>query len=200
MNKNEMSFELTQPQLSFGQWHYNPHHILGLHSIDTRKVIRLFRPGANSIYLEVFGQIVEAVKVDAAGFFEYEVPQETTFTDYRVYHQNGHLTHDPYAFVSTFGEIDAYLFGRGVHYRLYQVMGARICTHQGIRGVKCAVWAPNAKSVSVLSDFNHWDGRVNPMRSMGRSGIWELFIPGMENGVKYKFEIRTQKGEIHVKS
>jgi 1,4-alpha-glucan branching enzyme len=200
MNKNEMSLEVKRTITSFEQWHYNPHHILGLHALDAHKIIRLFRPGANSVCLEVFGQIVEAKKVEKSGFFEYEVPKETTLADYRVYHQNGLLAHDPYAFSPTWGEMDAYLFGRGVHYRLYDVLGARVCTHQGIKGVKCAVWAPNAKSVSLVTDFNYWDGRSNPMRSMGRSGIWELFIPGIGNGEKYKFEIRTQQGTIRIKS
>src|ERR1700722_3866131 len=138
--------ELKQKERIFERWQYDPHHLLGLHSLNaSKKVIRLYRPGAKIVHIEVFGKNVEAKKTALEGFFEYEVPAITTFTDYRIYHQNGSLAHDPYAFEPSFGELDAYLFERGVHYRLYQVMGARVCTHQGIKGIKCAVWAPSAK-------------------------------------------------------
>lgn len=176
--------------------HHQPHALLGLHDFfEGSKVIRLWRPGADQIFLEVFGNRVEARKIQHAGIFEYVVPKHTTFIDYKIFHQNGSLEHDPYAFSPTFGEVDQYLFGKGVHYELYRRMGGRLTTHQGVEGAKFAIWAPNAKSVSVVGDFNYWDGRVNPMRTMGYSGVWELFIPGLKEGDKYKFEIQTQQGE-----
>lgn len=177
-------------------WIYDPHRFLGLHD----GVVRLYRPGAQDVYVEVFGKIVQASPRSEAGFFECAVPLETTYADYRVFHQNGLLAHDPYAFAPTFGEMDAHLFNRGVHYRLYDVLGAHACVHQGIRGVKCAVWAPSAKSVSLIADFNFFDGRANPLRCLGTSGVWELFVPGMKEGEKYKFEIRTQEGKLRLKS
>lgn len=181
--------------------HHQPHAVLGLHNFfEGSKVIRIWRPGANQIFLEVFGTLVEAKKIHEAGFFEYVVPLNTTPYDYRVFHQNGLLAHDPYAFWPTFGEIDQYLFGKGVHYQLYQRMGGRLTSHQGVEGAKFVVWAPNAKSVSVIGDFNYWDGRVNPMRVLGYSGIWELFIPGLKEGNKYKFEIKSQQGERLIKA
>jgi 1,4-alpha-glucan branching enzyme len=181
--------------------HYDPHSFLGLHPYyDHQKVIRLWRPGASDIYLEVFGEVVAARKIHEAGIFEYVVSHDTMPHDYKVYHQNGQLTHDPYSFLPTYGEIDQYLFGSGVHYLLYQVMGARLAQQQGVSGVKFAVWAPSARRVSVVGDFNYWDGRVNPMRSMGRSGVWELFIPELQEGERYKFEIKTQAGELRIKS
>ena len=181
--------------------HHHPHVILGLHSFfEGSKVIRLWRPEAHQIFLEVFGSLVEARKIHAAGIFEYVVPQHTTVYDYRVFHQSGLLAHDPYAFQPTFGEMDQYLFGKGVHYQLYQRMGGRLAHHQGVEGAKFVVWAPNARSVSIVGDFNHWDGRVNPMRVLGYSGIWEIFIPGLQEGEKYKFEIQTQQGERILKS
>src|SRR5690349_1226886 len=89
----------TAPAHAFEQWHYDPHHILGLQLLNsTRKVIRLYRPGAQEVYLELLGKTMPAKQVGDAGFFECEVPLETTFADYRIYHQNGHLAHDPYAF------------------------------------------------------------------------------------------------------
>ena len=193
--------KLKEMDTSLDKWRYDPHHVLGLQPLDAEhRVIRLFRPGANVVHLEVCGRMVEAQRTDLAGLFEYVVPLSASFSDYRIYHQNGLLAHDPYAFTPTLGEMDIYLFAKGVHYRLYDVMGARLCTHQGVQGVKCTVWAPNAKMVALVGDFNHWDGRVNPMRSMGSSGIWELFIPGLAAGEKYKFEIHTQQGHIVLKS
>lgn len=181
--------------------HHDPHTILGLHSyFDGNKVIRLWRPGADRIYLEVFGSIVEAKKIHEEGIFEYTVPPNTTLHDYRIYHRDGTLTNDPYTFSPTFGEVDQYLFGQGVHYNLYQKMGGRLTTHQGVPGTQFTVWAPSAKSVSLIGDFNHWDGRANPMRALGHSGVWELFMPGLGEHSRYKFEIHTQDGNLRVKS
>lgn len=198
-----MTLQTQEPNLSMRLAHfdeYNPHHTLGLHPQGESKVIRLWRPGARQIYLQVFDQIVEAKRVDEAGLFEYDVPATTTNKDYKVYHQNGMLTYDPYSFLPSVGEMDLYLFNKGVHYRLYNMLGGRLIHHQGVQGVRFCVWAPNAKSVSLVGDFNYWDGRINPMRSLGGSGIWELFLPGLGEGEKYKFEIRTKFNELRIKS
>ena len=174
---------------------YDPHRLLGLHG----QTIRLWRPGAENIHLEVKGNIVEGQKV-APGLFEYTALQSITGKDYRIYHQNGTLAHDPYAFFPTIGEMDTYLFNKGCHYELYKVLGANLKEFHGVKGVQFAVWAPNAKSVSLIADFNFFDGRATPMRSMGTSGIWELFVPGLKEGEKYKFEIHTREGYLRVKS
>lgn len=179
---------------------WNPHHYLGLHEHISGKVIRLWRPGAKKVHFELKGHFVEAKKIQEAGLFEYEVGEDVHFRDYRVYHQNGLLAHDPYAFLPTFGEQDGYFFNKGTHYQIYNVLGARLTSHQGCQGVKFAVWAPNARRVSIVGDFNYWDGRINPMRSMGRSGVWELFIPGLVEGEHYKFEIKTQFGDLRIKA
>lgn len=183
---------------------HNPHSLLGLHSgsINSHpiKVITLYRPGADDVYLEIYGAIVQAKKIHACGLFEYVAPPELTAVEYRVYHQNGLLAHDPYAFIPTVSDYDTYLFGTGVNYELYNVLGAHPITHFGAEGVRFAVWAPSAQSVSLVGDFNHWDGRINPMRSLGSSGIWELFVPGLKAGMKYKFEVKTQAGQLLVKS
>jgi len=181
--------------------HHQPHEVLGLHDYSEElKVIRLWRPGANQIYLEVLGEIVEARKVHESGIFEYVVPAHTTPFDYRIYHTSGLLAHDPYTFLPTFGDIDQYLFNKGTHYQLYQRMGGRLTKHQGVEGAKFSVWAPNAKSVALVADFNHWDGQANPMRTLGYTGVWELFVPGIQEGTKYKFEILSQQGELRVKA
>lgn len=176
----------------------NPYDLLGLHTCSNgKKVIRLWRPRAENIYLEVLGAIVQAKRTDNEGIFEYEVSGKIEFNDYRIYHQNGLLAHDPYAFDLVFGELDRHLFAHGVHYRLYEVMGGKVATQQGISGTRFTVWAPNAKWVSLVGDFNYWDGRVNPMRNYG--GVWEIFIPGIGNYQKYKFEIHTEE-EVLVKA
>jgi len=179
----------------------NPHAFLGLHLLEKdRKIIRLWRPGALFTYFELFGNRIEAKSVGHQGLFEYEVPLHTTWQDYRVYHSSGLLGADPYSFTSTLGELDIYLFSKGTHYELYNIMGGRVALHEDCEGVKFTVWAPSASQVSLVADFNHWDGRVNPMRNVKESGIWELFVPALKEGEKYKFEIRTQEGEIEVKS
>ncbi len=186
---------------------YNPHSVLGLHAYDFEaqepqeaKKIYLFRPGATEIHLEVFGETVQARGLHESGLFEYEVPTETTAADYRIYHANGLLAHDPYAFMPTIGEYECYLYGKGVHYELYRVLGAHFITQWGIKGVRFAVWAPGAIRVSLIGDFNYWDSRTNPMRSLGSSGIWEIFIPGLNEGIKYKFEIKTQSNQLQIKA
>ncbi|MES2121353.1 MAG: 1,4-alpha-glucan branching protein GlgB [Chlamydiota bacterium] len=179
----------------------NPHHILGLHSLESgRRVIRLWRPGAPYLQIEVLGQKVSAEKRGEEGLFECEVPENVGPLDYRIYNTHGQLVHDSYAFPPSIGEMDVYLFSKGVHYRLYDAMGMRLCTHEGIRGVKCAVWAPNARSVAIVGDFNLWDGRAHLMRRVGSSGIWELFIPELGEHEKYKLEVLSKEGHLNLKS
>ena len=123
--------------------------------------------------------------------YELEVayPDGNTFTQ-----------RDAYAFPPTLGELDTYLVGEGRHEQLYERLGAHVREVEGVIGTSFAVWAPSARSVSVVGDFNSWDGRLNPMRSLGPSGVWELFVPDVEEGARYKFEIRTQLGELRLKA
>lgn len=180
---------------------FDPHLFLGIHPLsEQQQVIRLWRPDAKEIYLKLQGKDIPAEKVHPAGLFEATVSSTVRSTDYQIFHQNGLHARDPYAFTPTIGEVDQYLFSKGVHYKLYHIMGASQIEHQGCKGVRFAVWAPSARSVSVVGDFNHWDGRTNPMRVLGQSGIWELFIPGIGEGEKYKFEIRTRSGELKIKA
>ena len=180
---------------------YNPHHVLGIHTTASgQTVIRLFRPGAERMHIELHGYIVEMHRVHHAGLFEVPVPSTITFHDYRIFHTSGLLAHDPYAFWPTVGEIDLYLFGKGTHYDLYRKFGGRLMHHQGVSGVAFTVWAPSAQSVSVVSDINHWEGRALPMRSLGSSGIWELFVPGLSAGAMYKFEVITATGQRLLKT
>lgn len=178
---------------------YDPHQSLGLVEESKVKKIRLFRPGAEEVWIELFGQAKELYPI-GEGFFEAIVPEETTFFDYRIYHPSSLLSHDPYCFLPSLSNLDMYLFSEGRHYEAYGVMGGRLITHQEIQGARFTVWAPSARSVAIVGDFNHWDGRLNPMRSLGNCGIWEIFIPGVSAGEKYKFEIIVSSGERLLKS
>ena len=113
------------------------------------------------------------------------------------YGDAGTFTHrDPYSFVPTLGELDLYLIGEGRHEHLYELLGAHIREHEGVTGTAFAVWAPAARAVNLVGDFNFWNGIAHPMRSLGSTGIWELFVPDVQAGVRYKFEVVTQVGEI----
>jgi 1,4-alpha-glucan branching enzyme len=125
--------------------------------------------------------------------FRYEL--EVAYPDGNTFTQR-----DAYAFPPTLGELDTYLVGEGRHEQLYERLGAHVREVEGVIGTSFAVWAPSARSVSVVGDFNSWDGRLNPMRSLGPSGVWELFVPDVEEGARYKFEIRTQLGELRLKA
>jgi len=170
---------------------YDPHRILGIH--DGRIIV--WRPSMHEVTLLVRGNPTKMHAI-GDGLFALEEIGDLGVCDYLVMHPNGLFAHDPYAFLPTWGDMDVYLFAKGVHYKLYDVLGARIATHQGIDGVKFSVWAPNAMSVSVVGDFSHWDARFFPMRSLGSSGVWELFIPGLFEGEKYKFCIATHSGDL----
>ncbi|MCC6127806.1 MAG: 1,4-alpha-glucan branching enzyme, partial [Chlamydiae bacterium] len=180
--------------------HHQPHAFLGLHDSLGGQLIRLWRPGAEKVYLEVLGGIVEAKRLDERGLFVYFPSSRINSTDYRVYHTSGQLSFDPYVFWPQVGEMDRFLFNQGCHYQLFRTLGAQLKEIDGIKGISFALWAPNAKGVSVIADLNHFDGRALPMRSLGSSGIWELFVPGLGCGEKYKFHLRSQSNQALIKS
>ena len=107
---------------------------------------------------------------------------------------------DPYRFLPTIGELDVHLLGEGRHEELWERLGAHVREVDGVAGTAFAVWAPSARAVSVVGDFNYWDGRIHPMRTLGSSGIWELFLPGVGAGARYKYEILAPDGEIRLKA
>lgn len=168
---------------------YDPHHILGLHTRDGKKVIRIWRPHFTEACVVIRGEVHYMDRVGKTDLFEFEVDENLQPHEYQVYHRSGLLASDPYAFSQVTSSYDLYLFNAGTHYELYRTLGARIFTHMGIEGVCFAVWAPNAKAIALVGDFNGWDRKVNPMRSLGVSGIWELFVPGLKPKDQYKFWI-----------
>jgi 1,4-alpha-glucan branching enzyme len=107
---------------------------------------------------------------------------------------------DPYRFPPTIGEMDVYLFNEGRHEALWTVLGSHPRVLDGVAGTSFAVWAPSARGVAVVGDFNAWDGRLHPMRAIGASGVWELFVPGVEAGQRYKYEIRRQDGGLQLRA
>ncbi len=143
-------------------------------------------------------------KIKEEGFFEGVIEGRSESFAYRLrtVQKNGEIRqfHDPYCYLPTVTERDLYLFNAGNEHRIYNKLGAHIRTYGDVRGVSFAVWAPSARRVSVVGDFNHWDGRYNPMRSLGSSGVWELFVPHLDEGLKYKFEIHGQDGHLHIKT
>jgi len=193
--------------------HSDPFAVLGPHWCEQggRKLlaIRVFRPNAAEVTV-LWGKKSEpqhAIQIHPGGLFEAQIPATGTaksqnepvppavyrlqirFSDGNVFE-----TYDPYAFPPVLTEYDLYLSGEGTHYQKYEKLGAHVREVAGVRGVHFGVWAPNARRVSVVGDFNFWDGRVDPMRHRGSSGIWELFIPGLDEGELYKFEILSAVG------
>jgi 1,4-alpha-glucan branching enzyme len=180
---------------------HNPHGFLGAHPAKDGVVVRAFRPAAERVTVRPHGVelhekddglwegVVEGADLPLSYELEVAYPDGQTFT-----------LRDPYAFLPTLGELDLHLVREGRHEELYERLGAHVRELGGVTGTAFAVWAPNARSVSVVGDFNSWDGRLHPMRSLGSSGIWELFVPGVQDGAAYKFEVRTQGGALRLKA
>ena len=184
--------------------HSDPHSILGAHSEQGGVVIRAYRPDASRMFLLADGVERVEMRQHDAGIFEIAVPNRTEVFPYRleIHRDDGTILvqRDPYGFLPTLGDLDLHLWGEQKHHRAWDRLGAHPMEMNGTSGVAFAVWAPNAASVSVVGGFNHWDGRINMMRVLGSSGIWELFIPELEAGALYKFEIRTRTGNLLLKS
>ena len=180
----------------------DPHGVLGAHESNGGVVVRAYRPEAQSVRVLPAG--VAAELKDPAGLWEALLPKAELPLEYELeveYPDGSTFTvRDPYAFPPTLGELDLHLAMEGRHEQLYEKLGAHVREIDGVLGTAFAVWAPNARSVSVVGDFNSWDGRLHPMRSLGSSGIWELFIPGVDSGARYKFELHTQDGSVRVKA
>ncbi len=178
----------------------DPHAYLGAHPSTGGVVLRTFRPDATKVVARVDGGTeVELHAIHPDGVFEGEVRGASLPLryEYEVAYAAGTFTlRDPYAFPPTLGDVDIYLAGEGRHQELYERLGAHVRDVDGVTGTSFAVWAPSARSISVIGAFNSWDGRLHPMRSLGSSGIWELFVPGVAEGEAYKFEIRTQSGQL----
>ncbi|MFW5775375.1 MAG: 1,4-alpha-glucan branching protein GlgB [Chitinivibrionales bacterium] len=180
----------------------DPFSVLGMHEEQTGLSVRAFLPGAQSISVrnrETGKSAGEMKKVHDDGIFELHMPRRKKIFPYEliVTRHDGTVEPqiDPYSFLPIMSEEARYLFNEGNHQEVYQDLGSHKKEVDGIQGVVFAVWAPNAKRVSVVGDFNNWDGRRHPMRLLGASGIWELFIPGVSMGTVYKYEIKKREND-----
>lgn len=203
---------LTQEELSSlkNANHRSPHQLLGMHLLGDGSglVVRAFLPDAAKV------EIQPVHEKDKPSFKLERIPNTDIFEGVtksanRVYaydlvitdkHKGQRRTRDPYSFLPTLGESDLYLFGKGDERKIYEKLGAQLRVIDGVPGTSFAVWAPNAQRVSVVGSFNGWDGRVHMMRSLGPSGVWEIFIPGIGEGAIYKYEIRNIHGHVVLKT
>ena len=183
-----------------------PKHLLGNHVYGDGQVITVYRPYAEKVcVVSPTGKNREEMECLAEGFYGfYSAKKKYKGTKYRIEttYQDGTtvVTADAYAFDSQITEFDTYLFAEGKHYDVYEKFGAHPMTIDGVKGTYFAVWAPHARRVSVVGDFNMWDGALNPMQMMQTSGIYELFIPDVARGAVYKYQILTRDGEILYKA
>jgi len=185
--------------------HHDPHSILGTHKLENQNVvIRAWHPQAKMAEIICGKQPPQMMtRLDNQGLFAVRLKDPAGSGHRFIFHGKNSTSWealDPYSFTPTLGELDLHLIREGRHQRLFEYLGAIYRNHAGIDGVSFTVWAPNAERVSVVGDFNQWDGLRTPLRSLGRSGIWEIFIPGMMPGTVYKYEIRTKSGDLRLKS
>ncbi|MGB5629113.1 MAG: 1,4-alpha-glucan branching protein GlgB [Woeseiaceae bacterium] len=180
--------------------HNNPFRVLGLHSSGDGRVVRTLQPGAKRVELvERDGTTLATMRrIHEGGLFEAAMPPRKRSYALRITWSSGdtQVIEDPYRFPSTLGELDLYLLGEGSDVYVYQKLGAHLKKIGGVAGTRFAVWAPNASRVSVVGDFNSWDGRRHVMRLHPGNGIWEIFLPGVGNGALYKYEITDAAGRL----
>ena len=179
-----------------------PFSYLGPHREAECQIVRVFQPHASEIWIETSHGRKALNRVHPQGLFEW-TGSEAPAHPYRLIaleDSNERILHDCYAFVQKISSFDLHLLNEGRLHQGYQVLGSHVVRQDGIQGIRFSVWAPNAKRVSVVGDFNRWDGRIHLMAAHGSSGVWEIFIPDLISGVLYKFEILSVTGELLVKT
>ncbi len=183
---------------------HDPFKYLGMHKIDdSRIVIRAFHPTCKKVTMISKNKRAMLTKIHEKGLYEKVIRSSDIFVyrlEFQDYEGNKWTIRDPYSFLPIISDFDRHLFNEGNHYKIYEKLGAHKITVNRVEGTYFSVWSPNAKRVSVVGSFNNWDGRIHQMRVLGDSGIWEIFIPKVSEGDKYKFEIKTKNGEILLKS
>ncbi len=182
----------------------NPFVVLGVSNRKTEKLIQIFRPDAIKVEIifDASGKVYKAEEVDDS-FFAVIIPKkETGLYKVKAYYGNEEtfIYYDPYQFKDLLPKHELKKFNLGTNYKVYEYLGAHCCTIDGVEGVRFAVWAPYAKRVSVVGDFNFWDGRRHMMRRVDETGVFELFIPGLPEGELYKYEIKMSNGENILKA
>jgi 1,4-alpha-glucan branching enzyme len=182
----------------------DPHAILGMHPFGDGLVVRVFRPWAKRVEVLLEDRAHDLDRVHEVGLFEFVVPELRQIPQYRLrftwLDDTTLTTPDPYSFPPQISEFDRHLWNEGNLDRAYETLGAIPWTAREAEGVRFAVWAPSAAGVSVVGDFNGWDGRAHQMRMLGSSGIWEIFVPGLAVGELYKYELRSRSGPPFLKA
>ena len=173
--------------------HEDPFSVLGLHQRGGKWSVLAFDPGAEGLVVLAGGKEIAAQAL-GHGLFAAELAQQMPYRLRWQGHGAEWEAEDAFRFGPVLGELDEYLLGEGSHQRLWQVLGAHVIPHEGAWGTHFAVWAPNARRVSVVGDFNHWDGRRHPMRRRG--GVWETFLPGIGEGAVYRYEVQGKDGAV----
>ncbi|MFF1263579.1 1,4-alpha-glucan branching enzyme [Streptomyces sp. NPDC058321] len=192
--------ESDRGRLLWGQ-HHDPHSLLGVHPVDGGVAFRVLRPYAQAVAVSVEGRRLE-LHDEGDGLFTAVLPLDAipAYTLLVTYDGDEREVEDPYRFLPALGEFDLHLIGEGRHEELWTALGAQPMTHEGVAGTRFTVWAPNARGVRVCGDFCAWDGTAFPMRSLGSSGVWELFLPGIGEGTLYKFDITRPDGSHTVRA
>ncbi|MDR2901792.1 MAG: 1,4-alpha-glucan branching protein GlgB [Lactobacillales bacterium] len=194
--------------LANGRYLGDPFYVFGMHESTNDAgakfiFVRTFQPQAKSVEV-IDGQTHESLgtmkKIHEGGLFQLNLEKQAQFLTYyykiTLFDNQQYTAEDPYRFTPVLGDVDLYLYGEGQHWDIYKRLGAHLMTHQNVAGVSFAVWAPNAKRVSIVGNFNDWDGRRHMMRPRGASGIWEIFIPGLKEWDLYKYELIGADGTL----
>ena len=178
--------------------HGDPFAVLGLHRVGRGTRLRAFIPGATRVEaIDAKGRVLATLApVHEAGLFEGPIKGRPRYWLRAAHDEADWTLDDPYAFGPVLGPMDDWLLGEGTHAHLYDRLGAHVLVHEGVAGVHFAVWAPNARRVSVVGDFNGWDGRRHVMRLRHGTGVWEIFIPGLDAGTLYKYELIGPDGAL----
>ncbi|WSX17808.1 1,4-alpha-glucan branching enzyme [Streptomyces sp. NBC_00988] len=183
--------------------HHDPHALLGAHPVPGGIAFRALRPYARAVSVLIDGTR-SPLTSEGGGLFSGVLPLNQLPPAYTLLvsyaEDDEHEVHDPYGFLPALGELDLHLIKEGRHEELWKALGAEPMTHGGVAGTRFTVWAPNAQGVRVAGEFSSWDGTAFPMRSLGSSGVWELFLPGVGEDARYKFEITSRSGERFLKA
>ncbi|WP_328483868.1 1,4-alpha-glucan branching enzyme [Streptomyces sp. NBC_00377] len=181
--------------------HHDPHALLGAHPVPDGILFRALRPFADAVSVVIDGTATALVS-EGDGLFAAVLPLGAVpaYTLLVSYEGVEHKVDDPYRFLPALGDLDLHLIREGRHEELWKALGAEPMAHEGVTGTRFTVWAPNAQGVRVAGDFCFWDGTAFPMRSLGSSGVWELFLPGIGEGARYKFEITSRYGHRFLKA